>query len=63
MFYIDRKKAVEIGKSLLDKHFAHSAKKDTAEFKDNDTLYRLLEHDESNALNANVSSDCEPRAG
>ena len=52
-----------MGNSLLEKHFSHSAKKDTTEFTDDDTLYRLLEDDESNALNADVSSDCEPRPG
>lgn len=53
-----------MGQYLLAKHFAHSVKKDSAdEFQDNDTLYRLLLDDESNALNANVSSDCEPRPG
>ncbi len=63
MFSIDRNKGVEMGQSLLDKHFAHSAKKDTDKFQDDDTLYRLLQDDESNALNADVSSDCEPRPG
>jgi hypothetical protein len=48
----------------LDKHFLHSVKKaDTEKFQDDDTLYRLLQDDESNALNADVSSDCEPRPG
>ena len=61
--YVDRKQAVAMGNSLLEKHFSHSAKKDTTEFTDDDTLYRLLEDDESNALNADVSSDCEPRPG
>lgn len=58
---VDRGKAVEMGQSLIDKHFSHSAKKDTELFRDDDTLYRLLEDDESNALNADVSSECEPR--
>ena len=57
----DRNRAVEMGKIFLEKHFLHSAKKDSENFKDDDTLYRLLQDDESNALNADVSSDCEPR--
>ena len=52
-----------MGKIFLEKHFLHSAKKDSENFKDDDTLYRLLQDDESNALNADVSSDCEPRPG
>ena len=63
MFCIDRNEAVDWGNNIVEKHFAHAAKKDTEKFQDDDTLYRLLEDDESNALNADVSSDCQPRPG
>ena len=52
-----------MGQALMDKHFCHSAKKETELLQDNDSLYRLLQDDESNSLNADVSSDCEPRPG
>lgn len=59
--HVDRNAAVDWGNNIVEKHFAHAAKKDTEKFQDDDTLYRLLEDDESNALNADVSSDCQPR--
>lgn len=52
-----------MAQNLLEKHFAHHVKKDLTEFHDDEKLYRFLEDDESNALNADVSSDCEPRPG
>lgn len=62
-YHPDHSKALEMGQSLIDKHFSHSVKKEGEPFRDDDTLYRLLQDDESNALNADVSSECEPRPG
>ncbi|XP_046848740.1 uncharacterized protein LOC124442286 isoform X2 [Xenia sp. Carnegie-2017] len=58
---VDRTRGVAMAQNLLEKHFAHHVKKDLTEFHDDEKLYRFLEDDESNALNADVASDCEPR--
>ena len=57
--------AIEMCKQLVEKRFGHAVKRKNqeVEFRDDDTIYRFLEDDTSNALNAGISSDCEPRAG
>ena len=51
-------------KQIVERHFGHAVKKGhQAEFKDDQTIYRFLEDDENNALNAGMSSLCEPRPG
>ena len=55
--------AIEMCKHLVESHFTHTVKGKTLEFRDDNTLYRFLEDDETNALNANYTSDCEPRPG
>lgn len=59
---LDREKAIEMCRQLVERNFGHSLEKgkDT-EFRDDDTVYRLLEDDESTALNSGMSSQCEPR--
>ncbi|KAJ7363529.1 hypothetical protein OS493_009684 [Desmophyllum pertusum] len=59
---VEREKAVEMCRQLVERNFGHSLEKGkAAEFKDDDTIYRLLEDDESTALNSGMSSSCEPR--
>ena len=57
---IDKKDAIEMGQTLIDKNFGNKAK-DEAEFKEDGKFYRLLEDDESSALNAGATSSCTPR--
>ena len=55
---------MEMCKQIVGRHFGHAVKKGKqAEFKDDSTIYRFLEDDESNALNAGLSSLCDPRPG
>ncbi len=65
MFSSDRERAVEMGQSILQKRFGHhlSGKSDDVVFKDDDELYRLVEDDHSDALNAGIVSECEPGPG
>ncbi|XP_060077398.1 uncharacterized protein LOC132556952 [Ylistrum balloti] len=60
---LERSTAVEMGQNLIDKHFGHNVKSTSDEvFQDSpDKYYRLLEDDESSALNAGEMSQCEPR--
>ncbi|XP_070554538.1 uncharacterized protein [Ptychodera flava] len=58
---VDRAKAVEMGQALLEQRFGHNIKGNVTEFRDEDTYYRLMEDDESSALNSGLSSECEPR--
>ncbi|XP_006819587.1 uncharacterized protein LOC102804375 [Saccoglossus kowalevskii] len=58
---VDRAKGVEMGQNLLEHHFGHHVKDSVNEFRDDNTHYRLMEDDESSALNAGLSSECEPR--
>lgn len=62
MFSLEREKAIEMCRQLVERNFGHSLEKgkDT-EFRDDDSIYRLLEDDESTALNSGMSSLCEPR--
>lgn len=57
---LDRSVAVEMGQKLIDQHFGHNLKSNQM-FEDSDTLYRLMDDDESTALNAGEMSTCEPR--
>eukprot|EP00794_Sanderia_malayensis_P004765 gene4765-5392_t len=60
---LDRGHAIEMCKQLVEKHFGHSVKdKGQIEFRDDDTIYRFLDDDQSNALNSEASSSCEPRS-
>ena len=59
----DHEKALEMGQMLIDKHFGHNVKDDKEIFKDDDTYYRLLEDDDSSALNAGELSECAPQPG
>lgn len=59
----DRECAVEMGQALIDQHFGADINKHQIIFKDDETIYRLLEDDQSTALNAGTVSQCEPRPG
>ena len=49
---------------LVERNFGHSVQKDGNKgFKDDDTIYRFLEDDETRALNGDVRTQCEPRPG
>lgn len=49
-------------RQLVERNFGHGVEKGKeTEFKDDDSVYRLLEDDESTALNSGMSSVCEPR--
>eukprot|EP00112_Aurelia_sp_Birch-Aquarium-sp1_P013372 Seg2837.2 transcript_id=Seg2837.2/GoldUCD/mRNA.D3Y31 product="DEP domain-containing mTOR-interacting protein" protein_id=Seg2837.2/GoldUCD/D3Y31 len=61
---LDRGHAIEMCKQLVEKHFGKSVKnKGQLEFRDDETIYRFLEDDQTNALNSEINSDCEPRGG
>ena len=60
--YLGKEQAIEMGQALIDNHFGHQVKEETV-FKDDDTYYRLIEDDESTALNAGATSTCRPRPG
>jgi hypothetical protein len=59
----ERDQATAMCQNLIEHHFVHPVKKGDEEkgFSDDDTLFRFLEDDESNALNSGVGSLCEPR--
>lgn len=60
--FLDREKAIEMCRQLVERNFGHGVEKGKeTEFKDDDSVYRLLEDDESTALNSGMSSVCEPR--
>ena len=62
ILFSDREKAIEMCRQLVERNFGHSLEKGKqTEFRDDDSVYRLLEDDESTALNSGMSSDCEPR--
>ena len=51
-----------MGQSLIDRHFGHQVKNaDT--FQDAEIYYKLLDDDDTAALNSGPMSDCEPRPG
>ncbi|XP_071117898.1 uncharacterized protein [Haliotis cracherodii] len=59
---LDRERAVEMGQQLVEKHFSHQVKSGQETFKDEKVYYRLLDDDDSIALNdAGKMSECEPR--
>ncbi|KAL9968655.1 hypothetical protein ACROYT_G020770 [Oculina patagonica] len=59
---VGKEKAIEMCRQLVERNFGHSLEKGKqTEFKDDDSIYRLLEDDESTALNSGMSSMCEPR--
>ncbi|XP_030845992.1 uncharacterized protein LOC593247 [Strongylocentrotus purpuratus] len=58
----DRATGIVSGQDLLDRGYAAAVKATRdGRFEDNDTLYRLLEHDQNSALNAGLTSECEAR--
>ncbi|CAC5409797.1 unnamed protein product [Mytilus coruscus] len=57
---LDRSVAIEMGQALIDKHFGHNVKSQET-FQDADVYYRLLDDDETEALNSGTMSNCEPR--
>ena len=52
-----------MGQALVDQHFGHQVRTDDLTFHDDDRLYRLVEDDETAALNGGSSSECQPRPG
>ncbi|XP_054767788.2 uncharacterized protein LOC129275039 isoform X1 [Lytechinus pictus] len=58
----DRSTGIVSGQDLIDRGFASTVKgSHDGRFEDNDSLLRLLEHDENTALNSGLSSECEAR--
>ncbi|PVD23300.1 hypothetical protein C0Q70_16566 [Pomacea canaliculata] len=57
---LDRERAVEMGQQLIDRHFGYNVKTDEI-FRDDQTYYRLMEDDETSALNSGSVSECEPQ--
>ncbi|CAD5115554.1 DgyrCDS4518 [Dimorphilus gyrociliatus] len=55
---LDETTAIEMGQALIDQHFGKEVKKDGQTFKADNTLYRLIEDDDSTALNAGETSPC-----
>lgn len=62
MYVKDQLAAVEMGQQLINRHFGHEVKHHEV-FKDDDTYYRLIEDDETTALNSGDVSSCEPGPG
>lgn len=60
--FSDRERAVEMGQQLIDRHFGYNVKTDEI-FRDDQTYYRLMEDDETSALNSGSVSECEPQPG
>jgi len=62
LYLLERPVAIEMCRQLVERNFGHSLEKgkDT-EFRDDDSIYRLFEDDESTTLNSGMSSLCEPR--
>ena len=58
-----RQQAVEMGQALIERHFGHDVKKNERFKDDASAIYRLLDDDDSDALNAGTMSKCEPRSG
>ena len=58
----DKERAMEMGQALINQHFGHQVA-NQEDFRDDDTYYRLLEDDDTTALNAGDVSHCEPRPG
>lgn len=56
---LDRDRAIEMGQALIDRHFGHQIKNQET-FQDAEVYYRLLDDDDTSALNAGPS-DCDPR--
>ena len=51
-----------MGQALIDQHFGHEIKNQET-FTDSDAYFRLLDDDDSSALNSGELSDCQPRPG
>lgn len=54
---------MEMGSALLQQHFAKGVKKLTEFRDDEESLFRLLDDEESMALNAGTMSECLPQPG
>lgn len=51
-----------MGQTLINQHFGKQVKEETT-FKDDGSYYKLLEDDDTNALNSGATSPCQPRPG
>lgn len=60
--FAERSVAVDMGQEVINRKFGHNVKNEEV-FKDDGTFYRLLEDDESTALNHGEVSNCEPLPG
>ena len=60
--FAGREEAVTLGGELISRKFGHHVCNDH-DFKDGYFFYRLLDDDETNALNMEELSECEPRPG
>ena len=59
---IDRETATNIGQQLVERHFGKSVKRRASTpFKDDNTIYHFISNGDSNALNAWLHTQCEPR--
>lgn len=58
----EREQALEMGQQLIDRHFGHNLKSEQV-FHDDDVYYRLMEDDNTSALNGGVITECEPQSG
>ncbi|XP_070191162.1 uncharacterized protein [Littorina saxatilis] len=56
---IERTVAVEMGQHLIDSHFCHTIKSNV-QFQDADVYFRLLEDEDTLALNGDKIADCKP---
>ncbi|XP_014667662.1 PREDICTED: uncharacterized protein LOC106809184 [Priapulus caudatus] len=56
---VDRVTAIEMGESLIQQHFAHNVKR-ASKFTDDASVFRLLDDEQSGALNAGTMSECLP---
>ncbi|XP_074642109.1 uncharacterized protein LOC141899601 [Tubulanus polymorphus] len=55
---VERVTAIEMGQQLIDRHFGHNVHKEEI-FQDSDVYYRLMEDDDSLALNSGSVSECK----
>ncbi|KAK7108643.1 uncharacterized protein [Littorina saxatilis] len=56
---IERTVAVEMGQHLIESHFGHNIKSNV-QFQDADVYFRLLEDEDTVALNGDKITDCKP---
>ncbi len=63
VFLTNSASALELGQALIYQHLGSVVNRQILVFKDDESLYRLLEDDISTALNVGFASHCEPRPG